>query len=217
MRPTLYLPKEKYYPLFIGLAVLLLPYLWGLFILPFRLHSYLRSPSLDKEEVTIVVSSSSSSASPISTTTTQVATSTTSRANRFHIWKGVKELVRPKWEDPPHVDYTSPSSQVASKTIRTTTTKFKTVTKPSVTTVRDQKTLTKSLTEVKKFTETQKLTETWKVTETQTETVELIVEKVIQSPRPVIELSKPDENSVVLDEIDVMGWHQVYLLQAILT
>ena len=209
MRPTQYLPKEKYYPLLIGLLVLLLPYLWTLAVLPFRLSNYLRANSPSGEETAVeiepTVPTTSSSISSSSTATSIART--TSKAGGLNIWKGFKELVRPKWEDPPDVEFssatTASSKQVAGKTIRTTTTKYKTVTKPSVTTVRDQKTVTRSFTEIKTF------------TETQTETVEIIVEKVVQTPvvikeKPVIkEKIKLDDNSVVLDEIDVMGWHQV--------
>lgn len=136
---------------------------------------------------------STSSTSSVSSSSI-VRETTTSRPNRFNIWKGVKELVRPKWENPPEEEeytFTPSRLQVAGKTIRTTTTKIKTVTTPTVTTVRDLKTVIKSFTK----------------TQTETETVEVVVEKVIQTP--AIVPKQLDENSVVLDEIDIMGWHQV--------
>jgi hypothetical protein len=200
MRPTPYLPKENFYPLLVGLFVLLLPYLWTIFVLPIRLSHYLRENSV-AEETAIEVEPTTS----IQTLGTTSSIASTSKRGGLNIWKGFTELVGPKWEDPPEADFTPTTTprQVAGKTIRTTTTttKFKTVTTPSVTTVHNHKTITvtRSVTEVESFTETER------------ETVEVIVEKVIQTPAPAVTVEKVklDENRFVLDEIDVMGWHQV--------
>lgn len=179
-------PFVNHYPLAIGLVVLLLPYFYNLLFLPFTALNYFTShQTLSRgvgsnrvsTRVTGKVDKTSlkSLSSSISTTTTSAATS-----GRFNFWRGVQQIVGPKWEE------SSPNSAktTSSKSTKSTSTSQSTFTSTSIsvqiTTVKDVKTVTESV----------------------TQTVQVTVEKPVEEPKT--------EGSVIIEEIDSMGWHQVF-------
>lgn len=174
----------QHYPLALGLTVLLLPYLYQLLLSPFTLVHYLRrNPAAGKEVVK--TSSSLSFTQPSSSTTATSSAVVTSTAGGFNFWKGVRQIVGPKWEVPPDKTSkstrsvkTSAKSKSKSKSTSTSTSSSKS-TKGRVTTVKDVKTVTKSV----------------------TETLQITLEKPIEVVKT--------EGSVIIEEINIMGWHQV--------
>ena len=143
----------KHYPLAIGLAVLLLPYIYKLLILPFTFRSYFAhpTPSVSNSTGKVVLTTTSSIIQSSS-----ISTSTTTVAGGFNLWRGVLEVIGPKAED---------KQDKSVKTTHSTTPKSKatstsTVTSVKVTTIKDVKTVTKSVT--KSFTKS--ITETVQIT-----------------------------------------------------
>ena len=168
----------KHYPLALGLAILLLPYIYKLLILPFTFRSYFGHPKSSVSRTGKVVLTTSSIAQSSSITTS----STT--AEGFNLWRGVRQVVGAKGEDKPDKSVkitpsTTTKAKPTSKSISTTTS-------IKVTTVEDVKTVTKS------------------VTKSVTETVQITLQNPIEEPRT--------EGSVVIEEINIMGWRQVFRL-----
>src|SRR5271157_963362 len=97
MRLTGYLVEQ--YPLALGLAVLLLPYVYHLLLLPFTLGNYyLRNPTPGKLVVkaSSSVSLTQSSLRTSSITAVTTVTTATTTGGGFNLWKGVGYVVGPK-------------------------------------------------------------------------------------------------------------------------
>jgi hypothetical protein len=167
MRLTGYL--VEHYPLALGLAVLLLPYIFHLLLLPFTFGNYLLNPTSGK----VVVKSSSSVSltqsrlrtSPITT----VTTATTTTGGGFNLWKGIRYVVGPRKK----------ASTKSTRSLSKSTSKSKPTKAAKVKTVKDIKTVTKKV----------------------TQTVQVTLEKPVEAPNT--------DGSVVIEEISIMGWHQV--------
>ena len=193
-------PQAQYYgnnyPLAIGLGILLLPYIWSALLLPFRLSSYLSGSGKSTAKVVKTTTSLTSSL------TSSIARPTTTTAAGFNLWKGVRGVIGPKWEAPPDKSTKSVSTKTTSKYTKKgkTTVSVSVSVSVSTTTVKDVKTVTKSVTH-------QKGAKTVTKSVTQTVAVEKIVEKVVEKPGR----EKTDE-SVIIEEISIMGWHQVSCL-----
>ena len=172
----------KHYPLAIGLAFLLLPYIYKLLVLPFTFRSYFAhpTPSVSSSTGKVVLKTSSiAQSSAISTSTTT--------SGGFDLWRGVLQIIGPKGEDKADesVKTTRSTTTKAKATSKSTSTSTSTVTSVKVTTVKDVKTVTKSIS----------------VTKSVTETVQITLQNSIEDPK--------SDGSVIIEEINIMGWHQV--------
>jgi hypothetical protein len=191
-------PQAQYYgnnyPLAIGLGILLLPYIWSALLFPFRLSSYLSGSGKSTAKVVKTTTSLTSSIARPSTTTT---------AAGFNLWKGVRGVIGPKWEAPPGKSTKSVSTKTTSKYTKKgkSTVSVSVSVSISTTTVKDVKTVTKSVTH-------QKGAKTVTKSVTQTVAVEKVVEKVVEKAGE----AKPDESVIIIEEISIMGWHQVSCL-----
>jgi hypothetical protein len=162
MRPALGLSSTNY-PLLLGLAVLLLPYLWSLVLLPFKLRGNFRSEGK---------SAAPTIQSPVAEGET--LTATTERGNRdgFTIWRGLKGIIGPRWEDAPLTRETRTKEITKTKSVTRTTrvTQTKEVTKTKSVTETTRVTQTKEVTKTKSVTQTTRVTQTKSVTKTTLQT-----------------------------------------------
>jgi hypothetical protein len=167
----------KHYPLALGLAILLLPYIYRLLVLPFTFRGYFAhpTPSVTNSTGKVVLKTSSILQS------SSISTSTTT-AGGFNLWRGLRQAIGPKGDD--KLDRGVKTSSSTSKAESKSTT---TVTIAKGTTVKNVKTVTTS------------------VTKSVTETVQITLHNPIEEP-------KSDE-SVIIEEINIMGWHQVFHLR----
>ena len=171
----------KHYPLALALAILLLPYIYKLLILPFTFRSYFVHPKSSFGSTGKVLTSSIIQSSSITTSSTTAA--------GFNLWGGVRQVIGPKRKDKPNksakiTSSTTTKSKPTSKSISTTTS-------IKVTTIKDVKTVTKSVTK--------------SITKSVTEPVQITLQNPVEEPRT--------DGSVVIEEINIMGWHQVFRLK----
>jgi hypothetical protein len=153
----------KHYPLAIGLAILLLPYLYSLLLFPFTIRNYLTKPRTTSKVASSVVK-------------TTLITSTSTTAG-YNFWRGFRTA-----SSESNTSSTLPTSK--KTTGKTTSTKDKSTKSSAI----KQKTVTKSVTATKSVTETIKFT--------------------LEKPVETVE----KEGTVVIEEISIMGWHQVHYL-----
>jgi hypothetical protein len=181
----------KHYPLAVGLAILLLPYIYRLLVLPFTFRGYSAHPTSSVSSSTgKVVLKTSSIVQSIS-----ISTSTTT-AGGFNLWKGVLQVIGPKDEDKLDKNVKTKRSTTTKSKAKSKSTSTQTVTSVKVTTVKDVKTVTKSITK----------SVTKSVTKSITKSITETVQVTLQNP---VEESETD-GSVVIEEINIMGWHQVF-------
>lgn len=166
----------KHYPLALGLAVLLVPYLYSLLLFPFTVLNYVSRRPHSDDRARVKASS--------------VIATSSSASERFNLWKGVRQVVGPRWESTP-VKSTSLGSTVTKRTTTSTTTKS---TSKSASTKSKKSTTTTKVGQAK---------ETRTVTKSVTETVQVIVEN------PVVSRVDESDGNIVIEEINIMGWHQV--------
>jgi hypothetical protein len=181
-------PQPQYfgnsYPLAIALGLLLLPYIWSALLFPFRISSYLSGSGKSSKVVKSSISLTTSIVKPTST------------AAGFNLWKGVRGVIGPKWEAPPDISAKSVSTKTTSK--YTKQGKGSPTVSISVKTIKEVTTVTKSVTP-KHAAKT--------VTKSITQTVERekLVEKLVEKNGG----QSDSDDSVIIEEISIMGWHQV--------
>ena len=103
----------------------------------------------------------------------------TTTAGGFNLWRGVRQVIGPKGEDKPDKSVKTTLSTTTKSKATSKSTSSPTVTSVKVTTVKDVKTVTKSV----------------------TETVQITLQNPIEEPN--------SDGSVIIEEINIMGWHQV--------
>src|SRR5277367_3891039 len=184
----------KHYPLALGLLVLLLPYCYRLLLLPFTLRGYLSSKRAS-DNIEVNTTTSTVSLSTFSTTSTTREARSASRG--YNIWRGVREFVGPKWEDS---SGKGEKSTISSVSIATKQQKPKKSSSTSVkfSTIKSIKTVTKS------YTTSVTKSVTKSITKSVTETVQVAPEKQVEESAKT-----QTRDSIVIEQINSMGWHQV--------
>jgi len=172
----------KTYPLAIGLLVLLLPYLYSALVFPFSARSHF-SKTPEKDELT------SSSLSSIATAPS-VTQSVSTAAGGFYFWGRSKQSTKPKtWEN----RLTRPVKHSTVQPLKSSAAPRYLFSRPIPSVSISLSTKSVTVTKAKGVKT---------VTRSVTQTVQVTVQKPAE---PRIE-----EESVVIDEISVMGWHQVF-------
>ena len=169
----------KHYPLALGLAVLLVPYLYSLLLFPFTVLNYVSKRPHGDDRARVKPSS--------------VIATSGSTTEKFNLWKGVRQVVGPRWERTP-AKSTSLSSTVTKRTTGTKSTTTKSTSKSAST--KSKKSTSTATTKVGPAKETRT------ITKSVTETVQVV-------DNPVASRLEDSDGSVVIEEINIMGWHQV--------